>query len=165
MDALFPQHAEAGLQQLQAFQAILDEQPDMRSLLENPSLAGDRRKSFLKQLAGELKLDPRVANFINLIVERNRLDIFKQILTSYQNLFDERTGIISAVVTAAQPLDASQQKQIEAKLQKLTGKKVRMEVSVDPSLIGGVVARVGGTIFDGSVRQQLEAFRNHLAQR
>ena len=164
IDALYPDHAESGLKQLQSFSDLLKEEPEALNLLENPAAAGETRKKLLAEIAGALGFDKRVENFINFIVDRNRLHIFDEILDAYQMFFDERRGIVRAEVTAALPLDPVQTREIAAKLQKLTGKEVRMNVSVDPSLIGGVVAQVGGTIYDGSVRQQLRAFRNRLVE-
>jgi len=71
---------------------------------------------------------------------------------------------VRARVTSAQSLDPGQQKELSARLEKATGKQIRMEVAVDPSLIGGVVAQVGSTIYDGSVRQRLQTFKNRLAE-
>jgi F-type H+-transporting ATPase subunit delta len=90
------------------------------------------------------------------------LPILEEIIDEYQRLMDARLGIVRARVTAARTLDSAQQEELSRKLQTVTGKQVRMEVAVDPALIGGVVAQVGSTIYDGSVRQQLEAFKTRL---
>jgi len=162
IDALYPDKAEAGLQQLQAFAALFKQEPDSRRFLENPAMAGERRQRLLKEIAGALGFDRRVANFVNIVVERNRLPLLEEIIEEYQRLLDERMGIVRARVTAARTLDPAQQQQLARKLEQITGKQVRMEVAVDPSLIGGLVAQVGSTIYDGSVRQQLQAFKSRL---
>ena len=77
-------------------------------------------------------------------------------------MISSRMGIVRARVTSAGTLDPKQQRELATKLEQVTGKQVRMEVAVDPSLIGGVVAQVGSTIYDGSVRQQLQAFKTRL---
>jgi F-type H+-transporting ATPase subunit delta len=142
----------------------LAEQPDGRRFLENPTLGGDRRRLLLKEISDALLFDRRVGNFINILAERNRLPLLDQIIDEYQKLLDERLGIVRARVTAARTLDTAQQKELADKLEKLTGKQVRMEVDIDPSLIGGVVAQVGSTVYDGSVRQQLQAFKSRLVE-
>jgi F-type H+-transporting ATPase subunit delta len=162
MDVLYPDKAEAGLQQLQSFASLLNEQPDARQFLENPAMGGERRAKMLKEISAALAFARPVANFANILAERNRLPLLQQIIDEYQRLLDERMGIVRARVTAARTLDAVQQQELAGKLEKLTGKQVRMEVAVDPSLIGGVVAQVGSTIYDGSVRQQLQAFKTRL---
>jgi F-type H+-transporting ATPase subunit delta len=162
IDALYPEKAEAGLQQLQQFATLLIEEPDSRRFLENPAMAGERRKRLLKEIAGAFAFDRRVANFINILADRNRLPILEEIITEYQRLMDKRLGVVRARVTTARSMDQAQQQEVARKLEQITGKQVRMEVATDPSLIGGVVAQVGSTIYDGSVRHQLQAFKTRL---
>jgi len=162
IDVLPPDKIEAGLQQLQSFSALLTSQPDARRFFENPALAGERRNRLLKEMTSALALDRRVANFISILANRNRLPLLEEIKSEYERLMDLRLGIVRARVTAAHTLDAAQQQALAKKLQDITGKQIRMEIGVDPSLIGGVIAQVGSTIYDGSVRQRLEAFKNKL---
>jgi len=164
MDVLYPDRAEAGLDQLQSFATLLKEEPDARRLLENPTMAGERRTKLLKEIASALGLDRRVANFVGILLDKGRLELLEEIIDAYGRLLDDRMGIVRALVTAARPLDATQHNELEMKLMERTGKKIRMEVAVDASLIGGVVAEVGGTIYDGSVRTQLQAFKNRLVE-
>ena len=164
MDVLYPEKAEAGLEQLESLNALLKEQPDARRLLENPTFAGDRRKRLLKEISDALGLDRRVTNFAGILVDRNRLSLLDELIATYQKLLDERMGIVRAIVKAARPLDVSEQRELTGKLEEVTGKQVRMEIAVDPSLIGGVVAQVGSTVYDGSVRQQLHAFKSRLIE-
>jgi F-type H+-transporting ATPase subunit delta len=162
IDALFPEKAEEGLQQLQQFAALLREQPDSRRFLENPALAGERRTRILKEISAAFGLDRRVSNFINILTARNRLPLLEEIIEDYQRVMDKRLGIVRAHVTSAHTLNGTQQQELMRKFEQITGKQVRMNVSIDPSLIGGVVAQVGSTIYDGSVRQQLKAFKTRL---
>ena len=164
MEALYPEKAEAGLQQLQSFEELLSDQPEAGRFLENPAMAGDRRRRMLKEISDALGFDRRLANFVNILADRNRLQILGEIIREYQRLMDERLGIVRAHVTAARALDPAEHRELASKLQEMTGKQVRMEVAVDPSLIGGVIAQVGSTVYDGSVRQQLQAFRNRLVE-
>ena len=164
MDVLYPEAAESGLRQLQAFKALLDKQPEARQFFKNPSLPMDRRQRMLKDISAALAFDKRVTNFVDLLVDKNRLGLLEEIIATYQKTLDDRLGIVRAHVTAAQSLDEAERRELVSKLERVTGKQVRMEVSVDPSLIGGVVAEVGSTIYDGSVRQRLEAFRSRLTE-
>ena len=162
IDVLYPGKAEAGLRQLQQFASLLTDQPDSRRFLENPSVAGERRNRLLKEIAAAFGFDRPVANFISILVDRNRLPILEAIISEYERLMDKRLGIVRARVTTARTLDPAQQLELTRKLEQITGKQVRMEVAIDPSIIGGVVAQVGSTIYDGSVRQQLRAFKTRL---
>jgi F-type H+-transporting ATPase subunit delta len=163
IDVLYPDKAELGLRQLQSFATLLKEHPDSRHFLENPAMGGERRKRLLKEVSVALSFDRSVANFINILTDRNRLPIFDEIISEYSRLLDKRSGIVRARLTSARPLDAAQQQEFARKLEQITGKKVRMEVATDPSLIGGVVTQVGSTIYDGSIRQQLQVFKSRLA--
>jgi F-type H+-transporting ATPase subunit delta len=162
IDVLYPDKTETGLQQLETFATVLRDQPDSRRFLENPAMPVERRTRLLKEISGALGFDRRVANFISILAARNRLPILEEIITEYRRLMDQRLGIVRARVTAARALDPQQQQELARQLQQITGKQVRMEVAIDPSLIGGVVAQVGSTIYDGSVRQQLQSFKNRL---
>ena len=164
MDVLYPNNAEVGLQQLQSFLTLLTEQPEARTFLENPTMAGGRRNRLLKEISDALSFDRKVSNFINILTDRNRLSILDEVVEEYRKMLDDRLGIVRARVTAARSLDPVQHRELASKLEQVTGKQVRMEVAVDPSLSGGVIAQVGSTIYDGSVRQQLQAFKSRLIE-
>ena len=164
LDVLYPARAEMGREQLVKFAEVLNQQAEGRLVLENPTVSTDKRKELLNKIGDALVLDVPIRNFLGLLIERNRLDLLDEIVSTYETLLDEKLGVIRARVTSALELDSSQQAEVAARLQALTGKKVRMEVLVDPSLIGGLVAQVGSTIYDGSIRQQLQTFRNSLTQ-
>jgi F-type H+-transporting ATPase subunit delta len=164
LDVLFPANAEIGREQLMKFSSLLSSQPQMRQLFENPTIASERRKEVFKAIADSLSYETHVRNFLNLLIDRNRLDLLDDIIGAYQKLLDEKLGIVRAHVTSAATLDAAQQRDIAARLEQVTGKHVRVDLSVDPALIGGVVARVGSTIYDGSIRQQLQVFKQRLIQ-
>ena len=165
MDVLYPEKMAAdGLQQLQSFASLLNEQADARGFLQNPSMAGDRRRRLLKEISEALSFGRHVFNFVNILTDRNRLPLLEEIIAQDQKLRDERMGIVRARVTAARSLDPFQQRELAGKLEQLTGKQVLMEVTIEPALIGGVIAQVGSTIYDGSVRQQLHAFKSRLVE-
>lgn len=164
IEVLYPEKAEAGLQQLESLSSLLNEEPDARRLFVNPAISGDRRKALLKEISDALAFDARVANFINILIDRNRLPLLDEIIDAYRKILDERLDVVRAHITAARPLDNAEQAELAGKLEQLTGKQVRMEVAVDPSLIGGAIAQVGSTIYDGSVRQQLKMFKTRLLE-
>jgi F-type H+-transporting ATPase subunit delta len=164
LDVLYPAKAEAGLEQLQSFSAVLARETDAKLVFENPTVSAERRKDLLNKIGDALQLDVPVRNFVGILIERNRLDILGEVISTYSSLLDEKLGVVQAHVTSAHALNSIQQGEVTAKLQALTGKKVRMQVSIDPALIGGMVAQVGSTIYDGSIRTQLQTFRNSLTQ-
>jgi len=164
LDVLYPSRAEMGRDQLRSFQSVLASQDGARLVFENPTLSTESRKDLLNKIGNVLKLDAPIRNFLGLLIDRNRLDVLDEIVATYESLLDEKLGVVKARVTTALELDSKQREEIAARLNALTGKKVRMETFVDPSLIGGLVAQVGSTIYDGSIRQQLQTFKNTLTQ-
>jgi F-type H+-transporting ATPase subunit delta len=164
LEVLYPGGAEQGIEQLESFSRLLSSETQMRQLFENPTIAADRRKDVFKAIADSLSYDKLVHNFLDLLIERNRLDLLGEIITAYRKLLDEKLGLVRAHVTSAAPLDSQQQRELAARLERVTGKQVRMDVAVDSSLIGGVIAQVGSTIYDGSIRQQLQTFKRRLIQ-
>jgi F-type H+-transporting ATPase subunit delta len=164
LDVLYPAKAETGLEQLRNFSTMLSQQADAKLVFENPTISTERRKDLLNKVGDALKLDTPIRNFVGILIDRNRLDSLDEVISTYAGLLDERLGVVQAHVTSALALDAAQQDQVAAKLQALTGKKVKMEISVDPALIGGIVAKVGSTIYDGSLRTQLQTFKESLTQ-
>jgi F-type H+-transporting ATPase subunit delta len=164
LDVLYPSKAEMGLDQLRSFLSVLSDQEGARLVLENPTLSTESRKDLVNKIGNVLNLDSPIRNFLGLLIDRNRLDLLEEIVSTYENLLDEKLGVVQARVTTALELDSKQREEITARLHALTGKKVRMETFVDPSLIGGLVAQVGSTIYDGSIRQQLQTFKNTLTQ-
>jgi len=164
LDVLYPAKADAGLEQLKAFATVLSQQPDAKLVFENPTVSTERRKDLLNKIGDALKLDTPVRNFLGILIDRNRLDILNEVVSTYSSLLDEKLGVVQAHVTTSHALNSIQEGEVTAKLQALTGKKVRMHLSVDPTLIGGMIAKVGSTIYDGSIRTQLQTFRNSLLQ-
>lgn len=164
LDVLYPARAEMGREQLVKFSSLLERESEARLILENPTVSTEKRKDLLNKIGDALPLDPPIRNFLGLLIEKNRLDVLGEIVSTYDALLDDKLGVVRAHVTSALELDSAQREKVAAKLQALTGKKIRMDVAVDPSLIGGLVAQVGSTIYDGSIRQQLETFRNSLTQ-
>jgi F-type H+-transporting ATPase subunit delta len=149
---------------LVALQAAVDGSPDLLDVLSNPVYSRDQRREIVRGLARSLKLDAEPSNLLFLLGDRNRLAALGDIVATFRGLADQKLGRIRAQVTSAVPLDAASQKALAEKLSKATKSQVIVERSVDPELLGGVVARVGSLVFDGSIKSQLEALRRELKQ-
>ncbi len=133
-------------------------------VFESPVIPREKKKKLIEALfAG--RLQPLTVRFLELLVEKEREDLLPAIVAAYRALQDEEQGIIEAHVRTAFPLDEAGARPLVEKLERLTGKKIRLQLRQDPSLIGGVVVRVGDTVYDGSVRQQLAALRERLRRR
>ncbi|SHK85870.1 ATP synthase F1 subunit delta [Rhodothermus profundi] len=134
---------------------------ELARVFESPVIPREKKKKIIETLfAG--RLQPLTVRFLELLVEKERESLLPAVVAAYRALQDEEQGIIEAQVRTAFPLDEAGAQPLVAKLERLTGKKIRLRLQQDPSLIGGVVVRVGDTVYDGSVRQQLTALRERL---
>lgn len=154
---------EAGLSQLESFAAVLVREPAAREILLNPVVLPEHRDRFIARIAEALGMDIRVRKLIGLLVERRRVGILDDVIAAYRGMLDEKNGIVRAVVTAAELLDESERLGIARRLEQSLGKQVVMDVRQDATLLGGVVVRIGGTVYDGSLRQYLGGLRSRLA--
>jgi F-type H+-transporting ATPase subunit delta len=155
---------EAWSDALVALQAAVDGSPDLKDVLSNPVYSRDQRREIVRGIARSLALDAEPSNLLFLLGDRNRLAALGDIVRTFRQLADGKLGRIRAQVTSAVPLDPAAEKALAEKLSKATQRQVIVERAVDPELLGGVVARVGSLVFDGSIKSQLEALRRELKQ-
>jgi F-type H+-transporting ATPase subunit delta len=151
-------------QELHTVQALLAESDQLRRVMENPSIPGDRKRAVLDGLAQRLGMTRQVRNFIAVITDHRRLPLLGDILKQVSQELNERMGIADAEVFSARNLGDPEKKLLESEVAKLTGKRVRAHYQQDASLLGGAVVRVGTTIYDGSVKGQLEKIREQLVE-
>jgi F-type H+-transporting ATPase subunit delta len=147
---------------LETFAAALKASPEAAQALNNPSIDAETHSKALAALVSSLGVSGHAANLIQLLGERRRLNEIPAILADFRVRLDDRAGRVRAVVTSAVALSADETQRIKAALEKNTGKSVILETSVDPSLLGGVVAQVGNLVLDGSVRTALTSVREQL---
>jgi F-type H+-transporting ATPase subunit delta len=148
--------------ELTAFDAVLVENPDLRAILVSPAYRAEVKREIVRELLAKLAPAVTVANFVQLLVDRNRLNYLSQIIASYGVFADELSGVVRPTLTTAMPLDDQQVDAIRDALAKSTGKKVVLTVEVDAALIGGVVAKIGDKVLDGSVKTQLTRIEDIL---
>jgi F-type H+-transporting ATPase subunit delta len=151
------------LQQLRAFDDTSRESYELRTALESPAVSHARKRAVIARFVQVLGLSQTVRNFLFVLSDKRRLSALHEIVDSFDVQLDERLGFIRADVSAAAELTQSQLDVLTRKLAAISGKQVRMRFKVDPSLIGGVVARMGATVYDGSVRGQLDTLSKRLA--
>ena len=152
-------------EELTRFVAAYNASGDLRNVLLNPSISRGERKDLLSSLALRLRLSPLIKNFLSLLLDKNRVDQIPAIGTTFQRMADDKAGNVRADVTSATKLNAMQIAKIKSTLGKLTGKKVLVNADVDENLLGGVVTRVAGKVYDGSLRAQLDKMKTQAASR
>ena len=150
-------------QELIAVDAVVRDNRDLQKVLYHPRITSKDKKSLLSELLSG-KVSQVTLEFLNLLVDRQREQFLSVIVEYYINLANKARNITEAKVTSAVELTAKEQKEMAALLDKITGKKVETSFSVDPSLIGGVVVRIGDRVIDGSIRTRLATLREHLRQ-
>jgi F-type H+-transporting ATPase subunit delta len=141
--------------------ATLGEDAKFVALLENPKVRFEDKAKLLSGWLGDI--NPLALNLVYLLVSKGRLGMVGDIADEYQRLLDSYRGIEQAEVTTAIPLDDEDKRKLEERLEAVVGKKVVLKLSVDPGVLGGVVARIGGKLLDGSTRSKLMALKKALA--
>jgi F-type H+-transporting ATPase subunit delta len=148
--------------ELDAVAALWAESAELRQALENPVFKPSEKRAVMQSLLPRVAPTADVQRFVLLLLERRRLPAVTSIARAYQEMADAHTGRVRAQVTSAQPLAAADLERVRQSLARRTGKQVIVEPAVDAALLGGVVARVGDLVLDGSVRTQLAALRDKL---
>ena len=136
--------------------------PELRHALENPIFSLDKRKLIMDELSRRLALSKTIRNFIMLLLEKGRIASLPDIARVYRTLVDEHAGRMRAVVTSARPLDPMLETRLKTALEKSSGKIVILEKREEPAIMGGLITQLGDTVYDGSVRTQLQQLREEL---
>jgi len=135
--------------------------PPLLALLESPKIKFDDKAKVLSELIENI--NPLVLNLVHLLVDKGRLDIISDLAEDYKQMGDSHRGIEQAEVTTAIPLDDEDKRKLAESLGTRVGKEVVLQTVVDPGVIGGIIARIGGKLLDGSTRSKLAALRKELA--
>jgi F-type H+-transporting ATPase subunit delta len=148
--------------ELQYFAAALAASVELRNALSTPAVPVGRKRAVIGQIAGILKLSAITRNFLFILVDHRRIAAMPEIVQSFELVVDERLGFARADVSSARELTEAQRTAVTAGLERLTGKRLRARFAPDSTLIGGLVARIGSTVYDGSLRGQLQSLRHRL---
>jgi F-type H+-transporting ATPase subunit delta len=145
--------------ELAAFAAMVKESPDLHAFLANPSIMRATKHAAIEQLVEHMGASRTLRNYLFVIVDQRRAGMLIDIEQAFSAILDQRMGITQAKLTSAAELSAEERGEVDLVLAKLTGQKVQSQYQTDPALIGGAVVRIGSTIYDGSVRAQLDRLR------
>jgi len=146
---------------LEAVVAMMAANPDLAAA-SNRGLSDAARQSLIEAVAKAMALTAPVTKLLVLLAQSRKLSYLPDLAAAYRERLRAHQNIVRAEVTSAVPLSPEKTKAIEESLAKVTGKKVELSVSVDPELLGGVVATIGSTVYDGSVKTQLQRMRKEL---
>src|SRR5215471_13769648 len=149
--------------ELAIWQEMLDSHDNLRTAFANPTIALDQKRAVLNGLIEISRPRPTTVNFLKVLLQNQRLTELSEINRKLGEILDDRAGTVAATVTTARPIPADVHERLRGTLASLTGKKVRIDFVTDPGLIGGVVTRIGSTVYDGSVRNQLQQIKEKMA--
>lgn len=149
-------------EELAAMDELFSADAGLRATFENPSFTAVQKSEIMKALISKCACSEQIGNFLLLLVDKNRVAFLSQIVSTYNRLADEQSGVIRPLIRTAFELDKEQVAAIRAALEKKSGKVVAPQVIIDSSLIGGVVIQIGDTAFDSSVKTQLKRVQDIL---
>jgi len=150
--------------ELSEFSALIRQHSTLERVLLNPAVPMPRKLAVVTELAARARVQTIVAKLLALLAERDRLIVLPDLVEAYRDRLQDHLQIVRAEVTTAAPLSTERAKQIERSLATATGRTVTLSTRVDPSIIGGVVARVGSTVYDGSITNHLQRMKQRLEE-
>ena len=151
--------------ELDQWTAMIESNPQLQEVFANPTIAYDNKRKVLEDLISRTRVRETTGSFLRVLLKNQRLSQLREVVARYALVLDERAGMISATVTTARPIPEELRNSLHETLAAATGRKVRLNFTTDENIIGGLVARVGSTIFDGSVQNHLERLGEGLAGR
>jgi F-type H+-transporting ATPase subunit delta len=151
-------------QDIRSLAKAMTESKELDTALTNPAIRRSDRKKVVDGLLQSIGVQTASKNLVYILLEGERMGSLPGISRALDEMIEAQAGRVTAEVISARPLDPSQLSQINAALEKLSGKKVSVTTRQDPELLGGVVAKVGDTVYDGSLRTQLRTLRDELSK-
>ena len=163
-DVISEQREEAEVrEELGQWEKMCASNQSLLEIFSNPTVGYEQKQKVLSELISRTRVRPTTANFLRVLLRNQRMADLPQVTAKLSQILDERSGVISAEVTSAQPLPAATTSALVSRLGEITGKKVNLNFATDATLLGGIVTRIGSTVYDGSVRNQLERLGEELA--
>lgn len=163
-DVLIANNEAAEVQEeLTAWERMILDNQLLLEAFTNPTIPYEQKSKVLNELIARTKVRQTTANFLRLLLKNQRLAELPQVNAKLAQVLDERAGVVSAQVVSARPISEPIKVALEDTLARITRKKVRLSFQTDETLLGGIVTRIGSTIYDGSVRNQLKRLGEELA--
>ena len=150
---------------LAAFVDLVQRHPDLQRALANPVVSATAKRAVVQQLLERTQPTAPAGKLLLLLASRGRIELVPDVLDVYREQLMEHRKVIQAEVTTAAPLAPERVSELQQRLAKITGRTVTMTMKVDEAIIGGIVTRIGGTVYDGSVATQLAKVRDRLSER
>ena len=155
-------HYRQVLAELEDFAVLYRESAELQEVFDSPTLSFARKQSVLDALAGRLGSSHVTQNFLRVLASHYRMPILEEAIQAFRNIAYARLGIVQVKISSAAELSAAQQDLLRRHFSELTRQQPYLEFQLDPQLIGGIVAQIGSTVYDGSIRGQLERIREQI---
>jgi F-type H+-transporting ATPase subunit delta len=164
-DVVFDQHLDPGktLAEAQSLAALVAESRQLREVWEAPSIPAEQKRSLLDAIVAREGISRPVRNFLAVLMDHRRIKFLDPIVKEFEQELNRRLGFIEAQIVSARELGQSERTALEAQVERMTGRKVRARYSQDGLILGGAIIKVGSTIYDGSVKGQLERIREAIS--
>ncbi|HMK28903.1 MAG TPA: ATP synthase F1 subunit delta [Terriglobales bacterium] len=154
---------ERVLRELHSMIGVVNSSVELQRIWENPAIPSDQKQKLLGALTARLEVSRPVRNFLAVLIDHHRIAQLPEITAQFEHEVNERLGFTEAEIVSARELSEREKSELEAQIERLTGKKVRAQYATDPNVLGGAIVKVGSTIYDGSVRGQLQKIKEQLA--
>jgi F-type H+-transporting ATPase subunit delta len=164
-DVVLGAHLDANraIAELRAIASLLNESSELRRVWENPAIPADQKRRVLDAIVAQDGILKQVRNLVAVLIDHRRMHFLEPVIRQLEKELDARLGFAEADITSARELGDAEKREFETQIQKLTGMKVRAHYMQDAALLGGAVLRVGSTIYDGSVKGQLERMKEAIS--
>jgi F-type H+-transporting ATPase subunit delta len=156
-------NGDAVIAELRSLVATVTNTPALRKVWETPAIPAAEKRALLDAIAARTGLSKPVRNFVAVMIDHRRVAMLPQVVEQLQAELDERQGVSDAEVTASRELSDEERREIEGRIARTTGRRVRAHYATDSAILGGAVVRIGSTIYDGSVRGQLRKIKEALS--
>jgi len=165
-DVAIERHEEREVQnELDQWATMIESNPQLKEVFVNPTIVHDHKRKVLEDLLARTRVRDTTASFLRVLLKNQRLAQLRDIVERFRYVLDERAGVLAGSVTTARPIPEDLKQTLHETLSAATGRTVRLSFSTDEKIIGGMVARIGSTVFDGSVESHLERLAEGLAGR
>ena len=164
-DVVFHQHLDPGntLQEAQSLAQLVMGSQQLREVWEAPSIPAEQKRAVLDAIVAREGISRPVRNFMAVLMDHRRIKFLEPIVSEFEQELNRRMGFVEAQIVSARELAEPERSRLEAQVSKLTGHKVRARYTQDRSILGGAIVKVGSTIYDGSVKGQLERIREAIS--
>jgi len=149
-------------EELRSWELMIDSNSQLKEVFANPTIPYDQKKRVLDELISRTRANQTSSNFLQILLRNQRLAYLPHINAKLGEILDERAGLVAAHVATARAITEETKRMLSDKLSRHTGKAVRLDFTTDDSLIGGIVTRVGSTVYDGSIKTQLNQIEKTL---